>query len=74
MGWEYSDTDCRYGSVCSGYPWCTAKSRKDCNLYDKDTRTRLQKIFTPRGYYEALKEEYDYLVDKYGSGEVKRKE
>ena len=33
MGWEYSDTDCKFGNVCSFYPRCTAKSEKECNIY-----------------------------------------
>ena len=61
MGWEYSDTDCKFANVCSYYPRCIAKSEKQCELYRKDNRTFLQKLFEPRDYNEKLKEEFDYI-------------
>lgn len=58
MGWEYSDTDCKYANVCSLSPRCTAKSNKEVDCYRKDTRSFLQKIFSPINYYSDLKNEY----------------
>ena len=43
MGWEYSDTDCEQPS-CSGYPFCTAKSEKDCEHYLRRKETLKEKI------------------------------
>jgi hypothetical protein len=60
MGWEYSDTDCKFGNVCSFYPRCTAKSEKECNIYAKDNRTFLQKLFPERDYQRHLLNEYNY--------------
>ena len=64
MGWEYSDTDCKFANVCSFSPRCTTKDESECNIYKKDNRTFLQKLFPERDYQIHLLNEYNYRVEK----------
>lgn len=64
MGWEYSDTNCKFANVCSLSPRCTTKSEDDCNIYKKDDRTFLQKLFPEKDYQRHLYLEYNYRVGK----------
>lgn len=45
MGWEYSDTNCKYRNVCSSSPRCIAKSKNDLNCYKEDDRSFFEKHF-----------------------------
>lgn len=60
MGWEYSDTNCEFASVCSLSPRCTTKGEKECQIYKKDERSFWEKMFPPRYYYDQLREAYKY--------------
>lgn len=64
MGWEYSDTNCKFASVCSFSPRCVAKSETECRIYKKDERSFLEKMFPKRDYYIHLKNEFNYREKK----------
>lgn len=63
MGWEYSDTDCKFKNVCNFSCRCTVKGKEDdeqhCNKYEKDERTFLQKLFYSSRYNERILEEFN---------------
>lgn len=65
MGWEYSDTNCKYANVCSFSPRCVSKSEKECNIYKKDERSILEKIFPKKDYQRHLLLEYNYRCRKF---------
>lgn len=57
MGWEYSDTDCKYANVCSFSPRCTARiDILKPNCYKKDDRSWFEKHF---GNQMKLKAEFE---------------
>lgn len=58
MGWEYSDTNCKFKNVCSFSPRCTCKSRYNCCLYEKDERNIYQKLFYSDKYNEKILMEF----------------
>lgn len=64
MGWEHSDTDCKFANVCSFSPRCTTKNEDECKIYKKDTRTFLQKLFPKKDYNRHLLNEYNYREKK----------